>query len=48
MKENKQEAWFAIIAAIIVLFSTLINPLTSATLAFVLFLLFAVYKFLQI
>ncbi len=47
MKENKQEAWFATSAALIVLFTTMLNPVTSASLAFAFLILIAIYHFFK-
>jgi hypothetical protein len=44
---NKQESAMSIIAAFLVLFTTMLNPLVSAGLAATLLLAFAVYKYTQ-
>jgi hypothetical protein len=44
-KEDKADGIFAIISAMLVLFTTMINPLYSAALAIILLIIFSVYKF---
>jgi integral membrane sensor domain MASE1 len=44
-KEDKTEALLASVAALLVLFTAIINPLTSAIISIVLIVLFAIYKF---
>jgi len=45
--DNKQESAMATIAALLVLFTTMLDPLVSAGLAVTLFIVFAVYKHIQ-
>jgi len=42
---DKQEGTFAIIAAMLVLFTTMIDPIISVTLAVILLIIFSFYKF---
>lgn len=44
---NKYEGAFAIIAAIMLLFSAMVQPIISVVLAVSLLVIFAVYKFLK-
>jgi hypothetical protein len=44
---NKQESSMAVIAALLVLFSTMLDPLISAGLSVILFIAFAIYKYSQ-
>jgi hypothetical protein len=44
---NKHEGTFAIISAILVLFSAMFKPLISVILAVSLFIIFAIYKFIK-
>jgi hypothetical protein len=44
---NKQESTMATIAALLVLFTTMLNPLISASLSVILLIAFAVYKYSQ-
>jgi hypothetical protein len=46
-KENKIDATFAIVSALLVLFITMLNPLISAGLAIFLLIAFSLYKFLK-
>jgi hypothetical protein len=42
---SKQEGTFAVIAALLVLFTTMLDPLVSAGLAVLLMIAFAIWKF---
>ncbi|MFA7708142.1 MAG: hypothetical protein WCX73_04275 [Candidatus Pacearchaeota archaeon] len=44
-KTNNQEGVFAIIAALIVLFSTMLNPLISAAISFIALVIFVIWEF---
>ncbi len=44
-QNSKQEGAFAVIAALLVLFTTMIDPLVSAGLAILLMIVFAIWKF---
>lgn len=44
---SRQEGTFSIIAAMIVLFSTMLDPLVSAIIAIAALVLYGVYKFVQ-
>lgn len=43
--QNKQEGWFAVIAALIVLFSAMWDPVISVVLSIVFLLIFAINEF---
>jgi hypothetical protein len=46
-KEDKVDGIFAIISAMLVLFTTIIDPIYSVALAIILLIAFSVYKFVK-
>jgi hypothetical protein len=44
-KEDKTDGIFAMVAALLVLLTTMIDPIYSVALAVVLFVVFSIYKF---
>ena len=45
MLKNKKEGWFAIVAALLVLFSAMLDPIVSVVLSITFLLIFAVIEF---
>jgi hypothetical protein len=46
-KEDKTEGFFSIIAAMLVLFTAMIDPICSAAIAILLLIAFSLYKFVK-
>ncbi len=46
-KQDKAEVYLTIAAIILLLFTAMLNPIISASLAIIILILFAIYKFIK-